>query len=124
MAKRDEKCLNHPDRPAVTRCRACHKPLCEECVVATADGKFCSQQCARRSADFRAHAAGAKGKGVVGVVKKIAVAALILIALYIGYRIVVGGDRPTDLLKEGQKKLGEAGKAAKEAGEKARQIAE
>jgi len=50
---RTETCIMHPDTPAVARCGRCHKPLCSECVVSTADGKFCSQACAQKVADFR-----------------------------------------------------------------------
>ncbi|MCK5803088.1 MAG: B-box zinc finger protein [Lentisphaeria bacterium] len=38
-------CLNHTDRPAVVRCNACHKPLCEECILRVQDMNFCSQVC-------------------------------------------------------------------------------
>ena len=50
---RTETCIVHHDRPAAARCGRCHKPLCSECVVSTADGKFCSQECAQKVADFR-----------------------------------------------------------------------
>ena len=50
---RTETCIVHHDRPAVTRCGRCHKPLCAQCVMSTADGKFCSQECAQKVADFR-----------------------------------------------------------------------
>jgi len=51
---REEACVEHPDRMAVTRCTACHRPICAACVISTSDGKFCSRQCAARAADFRA----------------------------------------------------------------------
>jgi len=38
-------CLNHPDRPASTRCDVCFKPICGQCAVETHDGTFCSQAC-------------------------------------------------------------------------------
>ena len=38
-------CLNHPNRPAVARCNACHKPICEECILHVQDMNFCSQVC-------------------------------------------------------------------------------
>jgi uncharacterized membrane protein len=58
---RQEACTTHPDRLAATRCVACHRPMCDECVVSTADGRFCSHQCAARAADFRA-SKGSLGK--------------------------------------------------------------
>jgi hypothetical protein len=38
-------CLNHPDRPAATRCTTCFKPICAECVVRAHGEEFCSSQC-------------------------------------------------------------------------------
>ena len=39
-------CLNHPDRPAVSRCTTCFKPICGECIVRAHGEEFCSRQCA------------------------------------------------------------------------------
>ena len=63
MAKREDVCPNHTDRPATTRCHQCHKPACEECTVVTEDGRFCSTQCARAYADFREAGKGAAKPG-------------------------------------------------------------
>lgn len=38
-------CLRHQDRPAANRCKACLKPICEECTYSTPQGKFCSDEC-------------------------------------------------------------------------------
>ena len=62
---RDGKCIRHSDRPAVARCSACHRPVCIMCVVSTADGKFCSRQCAARTADFRKEAKTSKNRGML-----------------------------------------------------------
>ena len=43
-------CLNHPDTPAVTRCAACGKPICEQCIVESNGSRFCSEQCAENAA--------------------------------------------------------------------------
>lgn len=58
---REAACVTHPDRMADARCSTCHRPMCEECVVSTSDGKFCSRKCAARAADFRA-SKGSLGK--------------------------------------------------------------
>lgn len=39
-------CLNHTDTPAVTRCAACGKPICEKCIVA---GSYCSEECQKKA---------------------------------------------------------------------------
>jgi len=102
MAARDigrtGMCVVHHDRPAVTRCATCHRPICEACVVSTADGKFCSRECAARAADFRA----SKGKFAprsgfsVASILKLVVGIVILIAALAAinrwvYRLPVAG---------------------------------
>lgn len=42
-------CLRHQDRPAVSRCKLCLKPVCEECKMETTDGVFCSEECKKKS---------------------------------------------------------------------------
>jgi hypothetical protein len=68
---REETCVTHPDRPASSRCAACHKPVCSQCEVSTAEGKFCSHQCADRTADFRTRCRKEqpRGAGIGGVVR-------------------------------------------------------
>ena len=39
-------CLNHPDTPAVNRCAACGKAICEACTVSRESGCYCSNTCA------------------------------------------------------------------------------
>lgn len=53
---RTETCIVHHDRPAAARCGRCHKPVCSECVVSTAEGKFCSHECSQKVADYRQNA--------------------------------------------------------------------
>lgn len=43
-------CLNHPDTPAVIRCAACGKPICEQCIVELNGSKYCSESCAVNAA--------------------------------------------------------------------------
>ena len=79
---RVETCVNHPDRPAATRCRACHKPICSTCVVSTADGKFCSHTCAARMEDYRKGGGAVRMRSRVGrkVVRIVVLVVLIAIA--------------------------------------------
>ena len=80
---RKETCIVHHNRPAVARCGRCHKPVCSECVVSTADGKFCSRECAAKAADFRA-AKGKFGKPkrkLAGLIKKVVILLIIIVAL-------------------------------------------
>ena len=87
---RSEMCVVHHDRPAVTRCGSCHKPICDECIISTSDGKFCSRECAARTADFRKQ----HGKGVAGTnklkrnLKTVGFILLVIIALALVNRFV------------------------------------
>ncbi len=38
-------CINHPDREADTKCIACLKPICNECVVEYGEQAYCSVNC-------------------------------------------------------------------------------
>lgn len=77
---RTETCIVHHDRPAAARCGRCHKPICEECVISTADGKFCSRECAAKTADFRKANAGRKrGPGIVSKFVRLVVWIVIIV---------------------------------------------
>lgn len=77
---------------------ACHKPVCATCVVSTAEGKFCSHECADRTADFRTRyrKTEARGSGLGDVVKFVIWLVILLLALCVVnryfYRIPVIGD--------------------------------
>ena len=95
---RTETCITHHDRSAAARCGRCHKPICEECVISTSDGKFCTRVCAEKAADFRAASGKMKQKKNVlgGLVKKIVWLVILIAALALVnravYRIpVIGG---------------------------------
>ncbi len=50
MAKiSDSVCLNHPDVQAVTRCAACGKPICNDCIVHENGSNYCSSACANNA---------------------------------------------------------------------------
>ena len=95
---RQAACVTHPDRSAVTRCVACHRPACEECVISTKDGKFCSRQCAAKTADFHTSKAtlGKKaglsitryGKTIGGII--VLIVALAAVNRYIFHIPVIG----------------------------------
>ena len=107
---RTETCINHHDRPAVARCGRCHKPICEECVISTSDGKFCSRVCAEKAADFRAASGKMKKKKNVigGIVQKIVWLIVIIIVLAVVNRFYtipgIGGllDKVPIIGKKGQ----------------------
>jgi len=44
----DRVCLNHTDRPAVSRCETCFKPLCDDCILLVEGTHFCSQECSEK----------------------------------------------------------------------------
>ena len=76
-------CLNHTDTDAVTRCAACGKPLCAECIALSENSRnYCSQACFDRGS-----AAAERSAGVVaekaGTGKSKFIRSLILLFLII-----------------------------------------
>ena len=53
MAQAPSRCLNHPERTAVARCKECHKPLCQRCVKKMPEGVFCSDECYQKMGAFQ-----------------------------------------------------------------------
>ena len=52
-------CLNHTDTEAVTRCAACGKPICADCIAVSADGRdYCSQGCYAKGSAAAERSAG------------------------------------------------------------------
>ena len=52
-------CLNHTDTEAVTRCAACGKPLCANCIAVSDNGRdYCSQGCYTRGTAAAERSAG------------------------------------------------------------------
>ena len=52
-------CLNHTDTEAVTRCAACGKPLCANCIAVSDNGRdYCSQACYTRGTAAAERSAG------------------------------------------------------------------
>lgn len=124
-ARRAEMCTSHPDRAAATRCAGCHKPVCQECVVSTTDGKFCSQQCAARTADFRKHNVAKKsGKSVMSLVKLIVAVAIIVVVAIVAYKVLVKKEKPGDLMNQARDTLSQTKDKAANALENAKKKAE
>ena len=77
---RTETCIVHHDRAAAARCGRCHKPICAECVISTSDGKFCTRECAEKTADFRRTAGRYKKKSrALGKLVRLAIWAVIIV---------------------------------------------
>jgi len=53
MAQAPSRCLNHPERTAVARCKQCHKPLCQHCALKKPGGSFCSEECFGKMGSFQ-----------------------------------------------------------------------
>ncbi len=53
MAQAPARCLNHPERKAVARCKQCHKPLCPHCAQKKPGGVFCSDECFEKMGSFQ-----------------------------------------------------------------------
>ncbi len=87
---RQEFCINHPDRPAATRCRQCHKPICEECIKSDANGQFCSFTCSEAFKDFLAREKPKTKRGMNLISKLVALVVLILVALFVGKKMGIG----------------------------------
>lgn len=86
-------CLNHQDREATTRCAACLKPLCDECVVPGPEGsKFCSSECllntqqsGQRFTEFREREAMLRAAARKAALFRMVATLAILAALGLGF---------------------------------------
>jgi hypothetical protein len=84
-------CVNHPIKEATAQCKACHKPLCDECKKITDTGIFCSDDCYERFKDFskRAEALPMPKRNpfarLLNFLKKLAI---LIVILLIGYGLV------------------------------------
>jgi hypothetical protein len=94
---RTETCIEHHDRPAVARCAGCHRPVCSSCVVTTADGKFCSHTCAKKTADYRTRAKSIKapgGNAIAKLVRTIVWIVVLIVILGVVNKFVMKGKMP------------------------------
>ncbi len=86
-------CINHARIPATVHCFQCHKPVCQQCVMVTPAGSFCSSACSVTYKEMQAHLHGgrkpAKQGGVVGLVIKLAiVAAVAAVGVHLAVRFL------------------------------------
>ena len=51
--KYDKFCNHHANVPAVSKCEACSKPLCGDCILEVVGSHFCGERCAGDSIDKR-----------------------------------------------------------------------
>jgi hypothetical protein len=83
-------CINHDKTPASVHCFQCHKPICQQCVMVTPHGSFCSSTCSVTYKEMQAHLKGLDGKkggSPAALVVKIAVAAAVVLgAIHLAVR--------------------------------------
>ncbi|MBI5117192.1 hypothetical protein HZA56_12015 [Candidatus Poribacteria bacterium] len=92
MAQAPARCLNHPDRTAIARCKQCHKPLCERCAKKMTGGIYCSDECYQKMNAFQDRVqkldeARKPGLSIGKLVGRFLVPAIIIVVLY--YVLVV-----------------------------------
>ena len=74
-------CIHHPDREATTRCKQCHKPLCKECRVVSAEGVFCSESCRKELVAFQERTKNIEQRKFIG---KRGIPGLIKLLIFLG----------------------------------------
>ena len=82
MAQAPSRCLNHPERTAVARCKQCHKPLCSKCATKRPGGVFCSEECFENMGSFQDRVEKLderKGRGSLGPLIKKGIIALVVV---------------------------------------------
>jgi len=85
---RQEFCINHPDRPAETRCRQCHKPICPECIKSDAGGQFCSFQCSEAYKDFQAREKPKDKRGMGLISKLVLLVVIAAVVVLVGAKVL------------------------------------
>ena len=107
MAQAPSRCLNHPERTAVARCKQCHKPLCQRCVKKMPGGVFCSDECYQKMGGFQERVeildkSVKPGISIGKLVTRLIVLLVVLAILY--YVFIYGGVRSVgdfvDLIKD------------------------
>ena len=86
---RQEICFNHTERPAVGRCRQCHRPLCDECAKGFPEGRFCSFACVEKHKDFAKRNVPAQPKTPSKLLTKFIFLLIILAAVvFVGAKVL------------------------------------
>jgi hypothetical protein len=89
-------CINHPTTQAITQCKGCHKPLCEECTQETDQGIFCSEQCYNHFISFNQKAKDIPVpkqnifKRFTGLLIRLVILAVLLLIVYGLFNLVSG----------------------------------
>ena len=84
-------CSLHTERPAVSHCQQCSRPLCYECRKITEDGTFCSDNCAAQyhalyghdGVHKKAHVTAVRAVIIPGIAKLVILAALVGVLIFI-----------------------------------------
>ena len=89
------KCLNHPLKDAITRCKRCNKPLCVDCTMRTEIGVFCSEECYHATGEFMRRVPSSPPKKKQSLfeklrIKKLFILAVMLVILYFVLAYVTG----------------------------------
>jgi hypothetical protein len=86
----DKFCINHDKTPSSIHCFQCHKPICQQCVMITPHGSFCSSTCSVTYKEMQAHLKGGpqeKKGGALGLLVKLAVvAAVAVVGIHLAVR--------------------------------------
>ena len=90
-AKSGMHCSIHVDRPAVSHCVQCSRPVCYECRMITEDGTFCSDNCASQYHSLYGHD-GVHKRPHVSATKAViipVVTKLVILAVLIGVLVFI-----------------------------------
>ena len=80
-------CINHTDREADTKCIACFKPICNDCIVAYGGQDYCSELCRDQAWETTANIANMQEKERANAKKK----AMKKFIIFIIIAAIVGG---------------------------------
>ena len=88
--KKDSYCFKHAGRLATSRCKQCHKPMCNDCCLNFGeDGLFCSEKCHTIYAQFATRAKQISYRGSKSFFSKVIDFATGLIKLAIAVVVIV-----------------------------------
>ena len=94
MAQAPPRCLNHPDRTAVARCKQCHKPICEKCIKKMPGGAYCSDECYQNMLAFqnrvkRLDEASKPRSALAGLIRRLVAFSVAVVIVAILYYVFV-----------------------------------
>jgi hypothetical protein len=99
----EKMCLQHEQNRATAHCFQCHKPLCQQCVMVTPHGSFCSTACSMTYKEMKAHLKDVepprKGSLLGTLVRLVILAAVVIVGIHLCVRYgIVGALKPIDLI--------------------------